>query len=129
MTEEITYDLSMQVTKTVLARHHCTPDWVRVYLPMLVHYSAKVASTELSDLKMDASVHYDEALFKVFTIDVVYYILLERICLECRINNRVRVERGLGKVLIRGRCKPYAGFPCKIHSIADEVFKEIEFDL
>lgn len=62
-----------------------------------------------------------ETDFEGFVNDLVYLALTERICLECRLNNYERVRRGWKKRLIRGRCKPYQGWPCKMGRTASLV--------
>lgn len=125
MTEQITYDVSLQLTKTI-ARHGCTPDWVRVYLPTVIDESEQMAIRILNERKENQEDRFDDTLFTSFYVNFVYAILIERFCLAARINNRVRVERGLPKKLIKGRCKPYAGYSCKLDYITNKIYHDLD---
>lgn len=102
-----TYDLSLQNTTNTVARHWTVGkkrdrDAIVVYLPKILY--------EPPD-RWDST--FDDIVFELIAM-----FLLERICLEARINNRIRVQQGLGKKLIRGRCKLYerdgARYSCKM---------------
>ena len=96
-------------------------------MPKTVEHVTKVVRNTSPDLTRD-EVGFQEAYFRVLTMDIVWCILLERTCLACRLNNRVRVARGLPKIGIRGRCHPYQDFGCKMGYVLAHVFKEIDFD-
>lgn len=120
MSEHITYDLSLQKTKDTSARHwtiskHRDQDAIVVYLPKVAErFPAWWEESE------DAIV-----------IEIITLFLLERVCLAARINNRVRVQQGLGKKLIKGRCAPYQDdegiqYGCKMWYLLHKMFPNDE---
>ncbi len=125
--DNVSYDVSLQLSKT-FARHGCTPDWVRIYLPMAFKLSKLTTLKILNEQNPLQDEYFEEALYRSFVIGFVFSILIERFCLAARINNRIRVAWGLSKQLIRGRCKPYLDCSCKLDYITNIAFKEIQFD-
>jgi len=117
-----TYDVSLQRTKNIVARHwtvgkHRDRDAITIYLPKLIDTPQQWWDD-------------DELWFDDVVTEIIHFTLLERFCLEARINNRIRVERGLSKVCIKGRCKPFQSgehqYSCKMHYITAYVIWGLE---
>lgn len=118
---EIHYDISLYPTTKVWARHWTkynekNPNpLIRIYLNPL----SKSINLNLDNRNDEKHVLF----FRDLVDSLIYGIILERICLECRLNNKIRFKKGLSKIRIRGRCKPHERYSCKMDYVADKIFQ------
>ena len=102
----IDYNVSLRYTKN-LAKHK-TPSQINpnseiiIYLPNTTNYAETFIQKNIEYMKNNFP-DRENAFFNFFTLFFIDLNLLERICLECRLNNKVRIERGLGKIENHGK--------------------------
>jgi len=122
---DVNYEITTRPTKKLLAKHLTeTPEdsaLVRIYTTKLTEVIKKEIKKYFHKVehKYDSEEEYFEA---AFLDNIAFFTLLERICLSCRENNAVRVSRGLPKKIIRGRCKEYKDYPCKMMYVTNKIF-------
>ena len=126
MSDQVKYTISSYPTRNVIARHK-TPAKNRPFSEIISYLTMLSEGTWelINEKKKYMYANFPElenAFYNYFTLHLIYSIILERICLECRLNNQERVNRGLGKIRIQGRCKEFKEFPCKMHYVTDKVF-------
>lgn len=100
----------------LFARHY-TPNKKRFYSEIKAYLQG------ISETVWQTGIISDELYFYYFTRKLIQAILLERICLECRLNNKKRREIGLSNIRIKGRCKSYKDHDCKMVYIVHSILK------
>lgn len=130
MSEQIQYKISLYPTTKVIAKHK-TPA-KNIPFSQIILYLTPISSDIWTWISKQKKYMYsnfstlEAAFFNYLVLDLIEITLLERICLECRLNNSERVSRGLGKIRIQGRCKEFKDYPCKMYYITEKVFELLE---
>lgn len=120
---DIEYDISMRYS-VADARHWTAGKnqprpLIRLYLPKITYSVNKRIEKNPEYLKKYGL--KENTFFWNFYADLVYMTLLERVCLGVRLNNKERVDRGLKKIRIQGRCKKYKGYNCKMSYVTGKI--------
>ena len=100
----------------VFARHY-TPNKKKNYSEIKVYLQG------FNELIYQTGIRSDEVYVYYFTHKLIKTILLERICLECRLNNKRRLEIGLSKIRIKRRCELYEEYNCKMDYIVHKILE------
>jgi len=89
------------------------------------YYAWQQKNKDQAEIKMYISSIYKDVknhstfIFNDFVYFFIYYMLVERVCLEYAFNN-VRIKGG--------RCSPYKRSPCKAEYIAHKIFDSLKKD-
>ena len=98
------------------ARHY-TPNEKKDYSEIKTYLQG------ISEMIYQTGICSDELYIYYFAHKLIKTILLERICLECRLNNKRRIEIGLPKIRISKRCKLYKEYSCKMAYIVHKMLE------
>ena len=113
----VKYELSLWPNTESFAFHYCNPKpRIRLYLPKISEFIQK-------------RIKRNGEFFESLVEDIIYLNLLERVCLACRLNNKERKKRGLGKIRIHGRCQKYNEFSCKMEYRTNIIYEFLRFDI
>jgi hypothetical protein len=114
----VKYDVSLWPNTKAYARHYCYPKpKIRLYL----HKITKIINERIEK-------DPEKKFFEELVEDIIYLNTLERVCLACRLNNRVRTNRGLGKIRIQGRCREFKGLGCKMMYATNTIFYLLDYE-
>ena len=129
ITDEIIYTVSLYPVLSewsksngyTFARHY-TPNEKKDYSEIKIYLQG------ISEIVNQTGICSNELYIHYFTHKLIKTLLLERICLECRLNNKRRIEIGLPKIRISKRCKLYKDASCKMAYIVHNMLKMLNED-